>query len=103
MKNCFYFRLSYARFYFNDSEKVMHTPTCNKSLISQCEVECSSTTIMDLMTPQTFKGSVLELNQFWIFFLIISLFWISQAAVYSLGDSICFDQLGKYLNKYILI
>jgi len=54
---------------------------------------------MDLLTPQTFYGSVLELNQFWIFFLIVSLFWLSQAAIYSLGDSICFDQLGKNFNK----
>lgn len=53
---------------------------------------------MDLITPQTFKGSVLALNQFWIFFSIICLFWLSQAVIYSLGDSICFDQLGKDLH-----
>jgi len=57
---------------------------------------------MDLITPQKFKGSVLELNQFWIFFLLVSLFWVGQAVIYSLGDSICFDLLGKDLNKYIL-
>lgn len=54
---------------------------------------------MDLITPQKFKGSVLELNQFWIFFLLVSLFWVGQAVIYSLGDSICFDLLGKDLNK----
>lgn len=81
----------------------MHTPVCNSSLKSQCQIDCTSSTIMDLITPQTYKGSVIELNQFWIFVVIVSLFWISQAAVYSLGDSICFDQLGKNLNKYMLI
>lgn len=81
----------------------MHTPVCNSSLTSQCQVDCTSSIFMDLITPQTYKGSVIELNQFWIFVLIVGLFWISQAAVYSLGDSICFDQLGKNFNKYTLI
>lgn len=58
---------------------------------------------MDLITPQTYEGSVLKLNQFWIFFFIISLFWISQAAIFSLGDSICFDQLSKYLNNVLYV
>lgn len=53
---------------------------------------------MDLITPQTYKGSVLALNRFWVFFFIVCLFWISQAVIYSLGDSICFDQLGKDLK-----
>lgn len=57
---------------------------------------------MDLITPQTYQGSVLQLSQFWIFFTILSLFWISQAAIYCLGDSICFDQLGKNLNKIVV-
>lgn len=56
---------------------------------------------MDLITPPKFEGSVLQLHQFWIFFLLVSLFWTSQAAIYSLGDSICFDQLGKFLNNLV--
>jgi len=77
---------------------VKHTPVCDTDLRSQCQVQCSSATIMDFITPQTFKGSVLKLKQFWLFVFIVSLFWICQAAVYSLGDSICFDQLGNDLN-----
>lgn len=73
----------------------MHTPTCNNRLKSQCQVQCSSETIMDLITVPNFEGSVLVLSQFWIFFVIVCVFWISQAAVYCLGDSICFDLLGK--------
>lgn len=98
--NCFYFRIKSASFFFNDSEIVNHTPVCNTSLRSQCQVQCSSEVIMDLITPQKFKGSVLELNQFWIFFLLISLFWVGQAVIYSLGDSICFDLLGNKPNLY---
>lgn len=102
MKNCFYFRISSAKFFYNDSEMITHTPFCDSKVKSQCKVQCSSPIIMDLLTPQTFDGSVLELNQFWIFFLIVSLFWLSQSAIYSLGDSICFDQLGKYFNMCFL-
>lgn len=83
----------------NISEIAEHMPYCNKKLRSKCQIECSSIAIMDLITPQTYQGSVLKLNQFWIFFVIISLFWVSQAAIFSLGDSICFDQLGKNLNN----
>ncbi|KAL5233970.1 hypothetical protein ACI65C_001380 [Semiaphis heraclei] len=99
-ENCFYFRVSSASFYFNNSEVVKHTPVCNSSLRSQCQVQCNSEAFMDLITPQKFKGSVLELSQFWIFFLLISLFWVCQAIIYSLGDSICFDQLGNKPNLY---
>jgi len=56
---------------------------------------------MDLLTPETFKGNVMELRQFWLFFFVVCLFWMSQAAVYSLGDSICFDQLGENLSLYL--
>lgn len=100
VENCFYFRIASANFYFNTTKKINHTLVCNTSLRSQCNVQCESEVIMDLITPQKFKGSVLGLNQFWIFFLLISLFWISQAVIYSLGDSICFDQLGNKPNLY---
>lgn len=80
---------------YNGSESLNHTPVCDQPLMSQCQVQCSNEVLTDLMTSQTYKGSVLELSQFWIFFFIIGVFWISQAAIYSLGDSICFDQLGK--------
>lgn len=104
MNDCFYFRITSTKFLFNNSKSVEHLPYCAKNVNLHCQVQCSSATIMDLITPQTYKGSVLKLNPFWIFFLIVSLFWISQAAVYSLGDSICFDQLGKNLNiLFVLI
>lgn len=77
-----------------------HTPVCDQIVTSQCQVQCSNVVIMDLITSVSYKGSVLELSQFWIFFLIVCLFWISQAAIYSLSDSICFDQLGKNLNNF---
>ncbi|XP_015372484.1 PREDICTED: major facilitator superfamily domain-containing protein 6-B-like isoform X2 [Diuraphis noxia] len=100
VENCLYFRISSASFYFNNSEVIKHTPVCNSSLRSQCQIQCNSEVIMDLIIPQKFKGSVLELSQFWIFFLLISLFWVCQAIIYSLGDSICFDQLGNKPNMY---
>lgn len=95
--------MSSAQFFYNDSEKITHTPFCNNKVISQCQVQCSSPIIMDLLTPQIFDGSIIKLNQFWIFFSIVSLFWLCQAAIYSLGDSICFDQLGKNFNKCFFI
>lgn len=77
-----------------------HTPTCQTHLKTQCQVQCESAAIMDLLTPETYKDSVLQLSQFWIFVLLVGLFWLSQAAIYSLADSICFDQLGKDLNTW---
>ncbi|XP_050443466.1 major facilitator superfamily domain-containing protein 6-A-like isoform X2 [Adelges cooleyi] len=100
VKDIFYFRVSSARFFSEAAEVINHSPSCGNHTTTQCEVQCSSETIMDLITSPKYKGSVFDLDQFWVFFLFVSLFWISQAAVYSLGDTICFDLLGNSPNKY---
>jgi len=49
---------------------------------------------MELASITNFEGSIFGLHQFWEYFIVMSLFWISQAITWSLQDPICFDLLG---------
>lgn len=40
-------------------------------------------------------GNVTDLYQFWLFFLLMVINWVSMAVVVSVGDAICFEMLGK--------
>jgi hypothetical protein len=42
---------------------------------------------------------VADLYQFWLFFLLMVLSWISMAVVVSIGDAICFEMLGKFAES----
>jgi hypothetical protein len=44
--------------------------------------------------------NVADLYQFWLFFLLMVLSWISMAVVVSIGDAICFEMLGKFAESY---
>jgi hypothetical protein len=39
--------------------------------------------------------NIADVYQFWLFFLLMVLSWISMAVVVSIGDAICFEMLGK--------
>ncbi|XP_050548920.1 major facilitator superfamily domain-containing protein 6-like isoform X2 [Daktulosphaira vitifoliae] len=99
VKNCFFFRVESA-FDFPKADSITYAPVCKIFTKTTCEVQCSSEIIMDLITSAKYNGSVLELHQFWIFLIFVCLLWMSQAVVYSLGDTICFDLLGNTPNKY---
>lgn len=70
-------------------------PACQKPVSTQCKIDCSNEVLMELTAVPKFINSVLDLHQFWIFFTIINLFWISQAIIWVLQDPICFELLGN--------
>lgn len=70
-------------------------PSCQKPVSAQCEIDCSNEVIMELATVSKLRNNFLGSYQFWVFFMILSLFWISQAIVWTLQDPICFDLLGN--------
>jgi len=39
--------------------------------------------------------NVTDIYQFWLFFLLMIISWVSMAVVVSVGDAICFEMLGK--------
>lgn len=80
-------------------------PTCLRSVSTRCKIDCSNDFIMELATITVFEGNIFGLHQFWEYFIIMSLFWISQAITWSLQDPICFDLLGDcfYILKLINI
>ena len=45
-------------------------------------------------------GNITDFYQFWLFFLLMVISWVSMAVVVSVGDAICFEMLGKlvYMN-----
>jgi hypothetical protein len=40
-------------------------------------------------------GNITDVYQFWLFFLLMVISWVSMAVVVSVGDAICFEMLGK--------
>lgn len=40
------------------------------------------------------KECIFSLRQFWEFFIVMRVYWISQSITWSLQDSICFELLG---------
>ena len=40
-------------------------------------------------------GNNTDAYQFWLFFLLMVISWVSMAVVVSVGDAICFGMLGK--------
>ncbi|CAI6360268.1 unnamed protein product [Macrosiphum euphorbiae] len=75
-------------------------PTCLKPVSTRCEIDCSNDVIMKLATMTKLEGSILDLHQFWEYFIVMSLFWIGQAITWSLQDPICFDLLGARLEDF---
>lgn len=75
-------------------KNLVQFPFCQKSVNTHCKIECNNDVIMRLATHPITKG-IFHLHQFQEFIIIVTLFWISQAAVWSLQDSICFNILGN--------
>lgn len=72
-------------------------PVCQKLVMTRCNVECSNDVVTELVSVPKYEGSILGLHQFWLFFFVISFYWISQAVTWSLQDPICFDILGEFI------
>jgi len=52
--------------------------------------------------PQSQK-MIISMTEFWEFFSLLCIFWISQSGIWAIQDPICFDLLGKFFSiKYCL-
>ncbi|VVC36463.1 Major facilitator superfamily domain,Major facilitator superfamily associated domain [Cinara cedri] len=80
----------------NIREKQIGLPVCNIPLSTRCKINCSNDVIMRLGTVTEYNESIFRLRQFWGYFIIMSIFWISQAVTWSIQDSICLDLLGRF-------
>lgn len=58
-------------------------------------INCSNDDIIDLATEKSYKGNVLTLYQFWIFFILVVMLWMCVHVVHVLQNPICLDLLGK--------
>lgn len=75
-------------------------PTCQSPVSTQCQIDCSNDIIMASISK--IKGNIFESHQFWEFFIILTLFTISQLITWSLQDPICLDLLGDCTVQTIL-
>uniref|UniRef100_A0A2H8TT59 Major facilitator superfamily domain-containing protein 6 n=1 Tax=Melanaphis sacchari TaxID=742174 RepID=A0A2H8TT59_9HEMI len=73
------------------------SPTCQCYLKTFCHVmNCSNNNnIMDIAAVTTYRGNVLNLYQFWIFFILVATNWACQTVIVSLINPICLDTLGE--------
>jgi len=62
-------------------------------------MNCSNNIITELPTVTTYRGNVLNLYQFWIFFILVASYWACITITNALINPICLDTLGKIVNN----
>ncbi|CAI6357550.1 unnamed protein product [Macrosiphum euphorbiae] len=71
------------------------SPTCRCHLKTFCHIaNCSNDRIMEVATVKTYRGNVLNLYQFWIFFALVATYWTCTTISSVLINPICLDALG---------
>jgi len=71
-------------------------PSCRHSSVkTQCQLDCFSKTVMELAAVPKSQKIILYMPEFWEFFALLCIFWISQSGIWTIQDPICFDLLGK--------
>ncbi|XP_022179018.1 major facilitator superfamily domain-containing protein 6-like [Myzus persicae] len=72
------------------------SPTCQCNLKTFCHItNCSNQKIIDVATSTTYRGNVLTLYQFWIFFTLVATFWACCTIASTIINPICLDTLGE--------
>jgi len=84
---------------FNEKEILL--PVCGRPVTTWCEGDCLNDVITGLVRAPKSIGHIFGLRQFWEFFIVISMYWISQSITWSLQDPICFDLLGTGYFTFI--
>lgn len=86
------FRLSSVQ--FRDTDERLAT-TCRCPVKTACRIDCNDDAVMEAITEKTYRGNVLDLYQFWIFFTllfsILSFTCLSGIFI----NPICLDILGR--------
>lgn len=72
------------------------SPTCRCHLKTFCHIaNCSNDKIIEVATVTTYRGNVLNLYQFWIFFALVATYWACTTISSALINPICLDALGR--------
>jgi len=72
------------------------SPTCQCQLKTLCRImNCSDDKIMDVATVTTYRGSVLSLYQFWIFFALVVTYWTCTTVSAAILNPVCLETLGR--------
>ncbi|XP_060834215.1 major facilitator superfamily domain-containing protein 6-like protein B isoform X1 [Rhopalosiphum padi] len=78
----------------NDTQLL--SPTCQCHFKTFCHImNCSNNKITDIATVTTYRGNVLNLYQFWIFFILVATYWACITISTSLINPICLETLGE--------
>ncbi|CAI6371703.1 unnamed protein product [Macrosiphum euphorbiae] len=73
----------------------IRTPICQCHLKTFCHIaSCSNDKIMEAATVTTYRGNVLNLYQFWIFFGLLATHWSCYLISIAFINPICLDNLG---------
>lgn len=78
------------------------SPTCHQChLKTSCRImNCSNDKIMDIATAKTYRGNVLNLYQFWVFFMLVVMYWACVTTSTALINPICLDTLGDKSEEH---
>lgn len=71
------------------------SPVCYHPTIISCQLNCENETINELATIPKSQQMIFSMPEFWEFFSLLCVFWISQSGIWTIQDPICFDLLGK--------
>jgi hypothetical protein len=74
------------------------SPVCHHPSKMPCQLYCPSPTIMELAAIPQSQKMIISMSEFWEFFSLLCIFWISQSGIWAIQDPICFDLLGKFLR-----
>lgn len=79
------------------------SPYCHRPTERRCQLDCPSQAIMDLATIPKSQDNVLSMPEFWEFFSLLCLFWLSQSGVWAIQDPVCLDLIGKEALREFVI
>ncbi|KAJ9601319.1 hypothetical protein L9F63_000541, partial [Diploptera punctata] len=79
------------------------TPVNNSNNVRRapCSVRCNNAAMNEVLQKSVVTdGNVASFYQFWVFFLLMIISWVSMAVVVSVGDTICFEMLGDKASRF---
>lgn len=98
--SCLHFRV-YRISVGDPSHNSFHVQYCRKLNVAQCRVQCRHTAVDEVFRDSTVNDeNVTDIYQFWLFFLLMIISWVSMAVVVSVGDAICFEMLGDQSSHF---
>ncbi|XP_008183665.1 major facilitator superfamily domain-containing protein 6-A isoform X1 [Acyrthosiphon pisum] len=86
--------------YVDINHSRMTSPVCHRPTITPCQLYCPSPVIMELAATPKSQKTIVAMPEFWEFFSLLCIFWISQSGIWAIQDPICFDLLEDKPNDF---